>query len=445
MIKSQEDTISVESRGDLLSVNISCPIQFDIKDTQNNRKLLYVLLRLFKKENGQNIATFQKISNLFGLKSRQDSNNFYREFQEIEEDFLYYLQRKKKLGEAFPLIEAQLLKNPLLTMSEHFKMFTQKHPEIQISYLSFTKYASEIDAVKLKKRFEQLLTKKVVKPDAERFLKEIIEDESTSKDNRKTIVQTFPKLQEDDKKVKKEISFLKNTSRFSINFLVLFLIGSSLSYNTLSILMGVSKATIHNLFYGISFLKRLLRNSIKWWSGVISTDEKWLKINNKWYYVLSIIDDKTGFLLDYMVVSDLKKDTWKLFFDRFYRHYGKPNLIISDGSEAIAGAIKQVFPKTNHQLCKFHKLKNLMDRIYKYSSTKKERKRWEKLANGIFRNKTSFGQKRAAKKLIEISSPEVASYIEKSILNKWKHLTKGYTSNSAERWNRKIEKVTQGR
>ncbi len=39
----------------------------------------------------------------------------------------------------------------------------------------------------------------------------------------------------------------------------------------------------------------------------------------------------------------------------------------------------------------------------------------------------------------------MASYIEKSILNKWKHLTKGYTSNSAERWNRKIEKVTQGR
>ena len=46
---------------------------------------------------------------------------------------------------------------------------------------------------------------------------------------------------------------------------------------------------------------------------------------------------------------------------------------------------------------------------------------------------------------MEIGSPEISRYVKNSIMGKWKQLTKGLTSNSAERWNRKIEKVIQGR
>ena len=195
------DTVSVQQKDENLLIKVNCPISFEIKDTQNNRKALYILLRLFKSENGKNLATFKKISALFCLNSRQDSNNFYREYLASGEDLLHFLQRKKKLKDAFPLIEAQVLKTPLLSLKEQYKVFVDDNPNIKISESSFMKYFSEIDAAKLKKRYDQLLTKGEIKPDKERFLKELIEDDNTSNQKRKEIIAVFPELQQDAKEV----------------------------------------------------------------------------------------------------------------------------------------------------------------------------------------------------------------------------------------------------
>jgi len=225
----------------------------------------------------------------------------------------------------------------------------------------------------------------------------------------------------------------------------MFFIGSGMSYESLSILFGVCKATIHNWFYKLPFLKRKIIDSIRWWSGIISVDEKWVRINGKWHYVLSIVDNTTDFLLYFKVVSDLKADTWEMFFQGFYRLYGKPKLIISDGSSSLAAGRKAVFLSVPHQLCKFHKLKNLIKAIYiSYENTQKHR-RMIRLAKNIFNNKTHYGRKRAARKLMEISPAKVSRYIEKNILGNWKNLTKSLTSNASERWNRKIEKVISKR
>lgn len=445
MIKTQKDTNCVEKKDSVLTVKLNCPAQFEIKDTNHNKKVLYVLFRLFKTENGNNFATFKEISAFFDLKSRQDSNNFYREFLASGEDFLLFLQRKKKLNEAFPVIEKQILRNPLLSMKEHFQEFIETNPELKMSETAFKSYASQIDALKLKKRYDQLITKKEIRPDKERFLKEILEDEETSNLHKKEIIATFPELQKSEKEKQKEVSFLNNFDKFGRNILVMFMIVCGLNFQILGLLFGCSKATIHNIFYSLNFVKRLLLNSIKWWSGEVSTDEKWLKINKKWHYVISIVDNKTGFPLYFQVVSDLTADTWKIFFQRFYKIYGKPRLIISDGSGAIANAIKQVFPESNHQLCKFHKLKNLRTKIYQSYATSEEKNRMFKLADGIFKNKSYFGRKRAALTLMKVSPEKVSKYVESSILGKWEQLIKGFTSNSAERWNRKIKKATQGR
>ena len=249
------------------------------------------------------------------------------------------------------------MKTPLLSLKEQYKVFVDDNPNIKISESSFMKYFSEIDAAKLKKRYNQLLTKGEIKPDKERFLKELIEDDNTSNQKRKEIIAVFPELQQDEKEVSKEISLFNNLDKFGKNFLIMFLVASGLNYGVLGMLMGVSKGTIHNLFYGLAFIKKLILNSIKWWSGEVTTDEKWIKLNKKWVYVISIVDNKTGFPLYFHVVSDLSADTWKIFFQRFYKIYGKPRIIISDGSGAIAKAIRDVFPDSNHQLCKFHKLK----------------------------------------------------------------------------------------
>jgi len=445
MVKRQEVSIFVEKEDNNLCVDINCPSKFYLKDTPNNRKLLYVLLRLVKSPFSTNLLTFQQISALFGFKSRQWSNNFYREFIECGQDFLGYLQRKKKNRAALPLIEQQFLNEPLLSLKEHYQFFIKENQNFKMSEQCFRNYVSQIDTVKYKKRIEEFTSKGKIEYNKDRFIKEILQEENTSEKSRKKIIRNFPELQPTEKETKREISFFQNTGKFSKYLLTMFLVASGLNYSILSIILGTCKSTIHNWFHYLGFLKQLILRSITWWSSEISTDEKWIKVNKKWHYVLSIVDNKTGFPLYFQVVDNLKKETWNIFFNRFYKLYGKPKLIISDGSEAIAGAIRQVFPEANHQLCKFHKLKNLTKKIYQYSYDKNKRKRMLRLANGIFKNKTYFGRKRAAKRLAEIGSKPIKRYVEKSILGKWDQLTKCYTSNSAERWNKKIEKCTQGR
>jgi transposase-like protein len=404
-----------------------------------------VFLRLLKNSEDKHIATFQKISSLFDLKSRQDSNNFYRDFQACDEDFKNYLNRKQILGKAFPIISNQVLHSPILSVNEHYKQFISENPEYKMSFTTFRNYYSNIDSIRLKNSFSRLLTTGKVNVDKNRFLKEIVEDENTSARTRKQIISVFPEVQQDEKVVKREINFLKDFNKYGKNLLVMFLIACGLNYSILSMLMGVSKSTIHNLFYYLTFIRRLIINSIQWWSGEIATDEKWLRLNKKWVYVISIVDNKTGFPLYMQVVTNLKAETWNLFFQRFKKLYGKPKLIVSDGSGSIASAVKNVFPKVNHQLCKFHKLKNLTNKIYVSNCSYKKKLQMINLAHGIFYNKTNFARKRAMLRLIEIGDKSVSTYVKKSILNKRSQLTKGLTSNSAERWNKKIEKVTLGR
>jgi len=400
-----------------------------------------VLLRELRKENGKNVFTFQDISDIFNLKHRQDTDNFFRFYKACGEDFLSYLQRKIKLEKAFSIIESLILEMPLLPIQEQYKTFSKDYPEYEMSFATFQKYFSRIDSKKLKKRYDELISSKKCRIDKERFLKELLAEENLSNKTRKKIISIFPALQQDGKEVKNEISFHKDLESYTKFLLIMFLVGCDMNFEPLAMLFGVCKTTIHNWFYKLPFLKRKIIESIRWWSGIISVDEKWVKINCKWHYVLSIVDDTTGFLLYFMVVSDLKADTWKMFFQGFYRLYGKPKLIISDGSSSLAAGRKAVFLTVPHQLCKFHKLKNLIRNIYLSYENPEKHKRMIRLAKNIFNNKTHFGRKRAARKLMEISSPKVSKYVKKNILGNWKNLTKSLTSNAAERWNKKIEKI----
>jgi len=400
-----------------------------------------VLLRELKKENGKNVFTFQDISNIFNLNHRQDTDNFCRLFKACDEDFLSYLQGKIKLEAAFPIIEKQVLEMPLLLIREQYDMFSEEYPQYEMSFVTFQKYFSRIDSKKLKKRYDELISYRKCRIDKERFLKEILAEENLSNKTRKKIISIFPELQQGEKEVKNEISFNKDLESYTKFFLIMFLVGCNMNFEPLAMLFDVCKTTIHNWFYKLPFLKRKIIDSIKWWSGIISVDEKWVKINSKWHFVLSIVDNVTGFPLYFMVVSDIKADTWKMFFQGFYRLYGKPKLIISDGSPSLAAGRRAVFLSVPHQLCKFHKLKNLIRNIYLSYENPEKHKRMIRLAKNIFENTTPFGRKRAARKLMEISPVKVSKYIKKNILGNWKNLTKSLTSNAAERWNKKIEKV----
>ncbi len=178
---------------------------------------------------------------------------------------------------------------------------------------------------------------------------------------------------------------------------------------------------------------------LKKWSGKICVDEKWIRVDKVWHFVLTAVDAQTGIPLFSKRFETCDRAAWTLFFKEFKMYYGVPKLIISDGSASLRGGLKIVFPRVRHQLCWFHKLKNLHKRIFEIKDDK-VRLRAFKLANGMFNNNSSTARKKAASTLSEIGGDEIKNYITKSFLKPWLRLVLCLTSNAAERYNRKIEK-----
>ena len=423
---------------------------FELRNTPSNQKILYIILRLIKfreddEHSPRNILTYKNISKFFGFKHRQNSENYFRIFKSCGEDIKDYLNRKQKLGDSFPFIEKQILQFPFLKISSHYGIFQEEHPEFKMSETTFRNYANQIDTLKLKKRYDKFIEVEKKFLNNNFLLKELLEQETLSDVSKKEIATHFDIKDNRHIEKAKADNFLKNLDVYGSALLVSFLIACGMNYFPLSILLGVSKATIHNLFYSLPDLGNLTRGSIIKWSGTISIDEKWIWIGRSWFYVLTIVDNKTGFPLYMKLYPSINSESWQIFMRGFKSIYGNPILIISDGSKSLAKARSIVFANVPYQLCKFHKLRNLYRRIHENTNNPKLRKKLFRLAKNIFKNSSVSSRKKVAQKMVEMNIYGVSDYVKKNILGDWKHLTKGLTSNASERWNRKIAKVTAKR
>ena len=432
--------VKIVEVGDYFDIFINIPCKFRIRNTKSNLKILFIFLRLLKDIKGKHLLTFNSIAEKFKYKDRRNINNYFRIFQKCGEDFLDYLKRKVKLEDSFHLIEKQILLKPYIKICEHYKEFTSNNPNIKISKTTFEEYVSRIDSAKLVKRIRKLTTKDEIKWSTEFLLKELLQSDTTKNKTKKQIVNTFPELKSTDEKPEKEYS-----KSMEEKFLfIAYLVGNGVNFQLLSEMFGVCKATIHNWLYKNYNLDEMILNSIQNWSGKISVDEKWIRINGVWWYVLTAVDFVTEFPLLIKILPAIDGDAWTLFFKEFKFIYGIPSFIVSDGSKALAVGRKAVFGKVHFQLCKFHKLKNLYKIIYNASIDFTERSFAFKQAEKIFNDKWISSRKRAAKKLVEKSLPGISNYVESHILEYWRPLCKSVTSNASERFNRKINKIYKG-
>jgi transposase-like protein len=220
-----------------------------------------------------------------------------------------------------------------------------------------------------------------------------------------------------------------------------------LSQEMLALVLGTSRTSIHNWIYSICTDEldwHLIRDIVRW-SGQVSFDEKWIKIKGTWYFVLCAVDARSGFPLLIELYPTLDTVSWTLFFKRFKALYGVPKLIQCDGSKALAAARAAVFAGVRYQLCKFHKLKNLMKHLRQHIQEPKRLKRCHRLARHIFSNTWVSSRKQAVHTLRKLAGEQVSSYLDEHILSCWRSLTMSLTSNVSERFNRKIERAVSTR
>ncbi len=414
--------------------------QCSLDDTPANQKVLIVIARTFEDvATDKPVFTFQKISEGMGHPDRQYSDNFYRDFQKRGNDFHTYLSRKNTLKESsFELIESQILESPFLPLREHYALFTRHHPNISLSRATFENYVSEIESSKLLKRYRKLSVDGNVSIDVPAYLEDILDLAHVTPGKHKEIVSIFPEVEE--KPAVKPLDVGLAHRQFQL--LLAFLYACGLAQNILALLFGVSQTTVHNYIYDVcgEGLEVGILHAITRWSGKVSFDEKWIKINGVWYFLFSAVDAVSGFPLLMGVYSSLDEISWRVFFLKFKAIYGVPRLILSDGSVSLLAAKAIVFAHVRHQLCKFHKLKNLIKHIRTHVSDSTLRRRAYRLAKHIFSNRYISSRKFAAKTLQEIAGEKISHYIEQRILGQWRKLTQSKTNNAAERWNRTLNK-----
>jgi transposase-like protein len=419
------------------------------QETENNKRLLFILLRLFVcPMTGKPFFTWQEIADAFGKKDRRNMQNFMQEFQQCEGDFLRYLARKATKKDAvFPLVEAQILAAPLLSIAKHYRAFCATHTQERVCEQTFRHYIHEIPATKILKRIRQLGFKQERRFDMRRYLQELLALDTLSQAKKKEIVEQFPDVEPSRPCSLRNKGERLTSVSIAPKLLAVILYVCGLSQEMLAMLFGVSKTSIHHWMYTVCSdqLYWEILHSIQQWSGQVSFDEKWIKIKGTWHFVLCAVDSVSGFPLLMDIYPTLDTDNWTLFFKRFKALYGKPKLIQSDGSQPLAAAREVVFSKVRYQLCKFHKLRNLMKRLRKQVRDPKRLRRFVRLAKHMFTNKSVSSRKYAAKRLQQLAGETVSSYIDEHILAYWRQLTMSLTTNASERFNRKIEKCFCGR
>ena len=424
----------------------------ELKDPEKNpanRKVLSIVGRELKSvETGETVLTFQEIADHLGYADRRNVQNFHREFRESGEEMQQFLSRKQsKKEQHFSEIEQQILESPFLPLSKQYRAFLESHLEVSVSETTFRKYVNEIDGTKLLKRMQQLVGKEGSCIDSTRYLKELLRLAEFSAAKKKEIVEVFAEVNAElpVKTSKQALELARPVVKKKL--LVVFLYVCNVSQEVLSLLCGVSKTSIHNWIYDVCSedLEWLILAAITCWSGEVSFDEKWLWIDESWHFALCAVDSVTGFPLLIELYPSVDSVNWPLFFRHFKALYGVPKLITSDGSQPLASARELVFTGVRYQLCKFHKLKNLMKRLRQQIRDPQLFRRSVRLAKHIFSNKSVSSRKHAAKTLQKLAGKPVSSYIDGHILKYWRQLTMSLTNNASERFNRKIEKCFSGR
>lgn len=421
----------------------------EFPEVEKNTKAVLVFLRsLCHPETGKSLFTYQELADAFGYKARQNVENFLAEFRASEQNFVQFLTRvNTKHDRLFPLVEAQILSNVLVSVHQHYLAFCADHPQEKLSEATFREYVKDIDGGKILQKVRHMASKAELSLDGQRYLHELLELNEMSAVKRKEIVEVFPAVDAFPSTDRSAPGVHLTHPSVARKLLVTLLYVCNVSQDMLALLFGVSKTSIHRYIYDVcgEELTWQLLGQIVQWSGKVSFDEKWIKIDGVWHFVLCAVDAVSGFPLLLEVYPTLDRVSWTIFFTRFRTLYGVPKLIQSDGCQKLAAARNTVFPRVRYQLCTFHKLKNLMKRIRKHVRDSKDFIRAVRFAKHIFSNTWVSSRKQAAKSLQELTGQEVSSYVDKHILADWRNLTMSLTNNAAERFNRKIEQCFSGR
>jgi transposase-like protein len=354
--------ISVVKDDNRLTVEWQEHFTISLPDTPSNRKAILVFLRALKDEKGKYVFTFQELSALFDSNNRQASSQHMEDFRDCGCDFLQYLTRKRKVDSVVvEAVKQELIGDPLAKLVELQERVNAKLGRKDLTSANIQTALEQISYQQIRDVMLSQLAQGKVHYQEEYLLTEMMESNNAIGERagiqlpeaggmsisaptsiRSLVTPDMP------------TSSVKDSWKWVVYCMVLYYYGVPLS--VLGSWLKVHKTTVLRWMIGLSLelfplVYRWIYDNVR--ANIVYIDEKWLKIQGKWYYWFVVLDSDTGL----PVLASLlgTKSQWACcWIGVKLKQMGKiPKVIITDGLlsyRALVGMLKGA----KHILCHFH-------------------------------------------------------------------------------------------
>ncbi len=335
-----------------------------LPDTPSNRNAILVFLRALKDEKGKHMFTFQELSALFNSNNRQASSQHMEDFRDSECDFLDYLTRRRKVDSV--VVEAvrhELMVDPLAKLLELSERVNAKLERKDLTEANIKVAMEQIPYEQIRNAILNQLASGKAHYQESYLLSKMMESSKARSVGERAGIQ-IPEATgmsiSDPTSIKSLVtpdiptSSTKDSLKWVVYCMVLYYYGVPLS--VLGSWLNVHKTTVLRWMIGLALelfplVYRWIYDGVK--ANIVYIDEKWLKVQGKWYYWFVVLDSETGL----PVLASLleTKSRWSCrWIGCKLKQMGKiPKVIITDGLPGypqLVGMLKGA----KHILCHFH-------------------------------------------------------------------------------------------
>ncbi|MCP4289404.1 MAG: DDE-type integrase/transposase/recombinase [Gammaproteobacteria bacterium] len=346
-------------------------------EKQNKKSLSIFLRACCHPDTGKPLFTYQQIADALGYKDRQDTNNFWRQFEASGQQFRDFLQRKMKVDDTVvEAVKAEVRKDILASAPTLCDRVSQTLGRPDLTEANIRAALEKVPCTVVRQQIRAEWEAGAWHPKERKLLEAIMQEwaEGGTKRNESVLIQieelgtqapdqTCDEIVQGQQAEAVTSLFTPHAAMHAISAKMrLMAVALTLYYwnvplSRIALWMGVSKTTTYHWVIGLAVavfpvVQSWINEGV---NGVhLLIDEKWLKIRGCWWYWFVALDDETGLpLLNRLLPS---QGSWTCcWFLVLIKHLGKtPRTIITDGLAAYESAIATVFQTTTHILCVFH-------------------------------------------------------------------------------------------
>ncbi len=360
---------------------------WELGDNWENKKVLFIILRSYRDlRTGKPLFTFQEIADAFGYGDRRNIDNYWREFEKCGENFLDYLNRKRKVDRiVVAAVEGELKADIFSSIAELRDRTNKRLGRTDLSDSNIVAALEQIPGTVIRTELLSKWDKGKFQPKEEAILEEVMSalegDDSSKKERALALLEKLEIESSENKSEEKLEEKVQNDQQASVEDLltpgvdlaqipekVQMMVFAmrfyfwNIPFSQIGLLLGISKSTAYNWIIGLStaiwlIVRHWLPQKVK--ASRVYIDEKWLKIKGKWHYWFVALDDETGLPILSELLRSRSKWACRLFLLKL-KALGKiPAVIITDGLPGYVSAIAKVFSKCKHLLCIFHFTQNV--------------------------------------------------------------------------------------